>query len=82
MSIDCGAARELAQDYLDGTLRPADGALLDHHLRGCPYCPACYRALQAGVAALGRVGEQLIGQAEAVLAGALAQITAHPGQSD
>lgn len=52
MSVDCRRARELAQDFLDGTIGAEQARSLAAHLDVCPYCPPLYAALRAGVAAL------------------------------
>ena len=51
--IGCEGVRELAQDYLDGSLAPLERERLEHHLHACPPCRqmlAEYRRLFAALA--------------------------------
>jgi anti-sigma factor RsiW len=46
--MDCGRARELVEDELDGALAPIDARALEEHLASCPTC-ARERALLAEI---------------------------------
>ncbi len=51
--LSCGAARELASDYLDGDLDPGTAAALEDHLKSCTTCPPLVAALIGVIAELG-----------------------------
>jgi anti-sigma factor RsiW len=50
----CQQAVELATDYLEGALPPAQRRRFEAHLAGCPDCPECLAQLRAVIALAGR----------------------------
>jgi anti-sigma factor RsiW len=51
--MTCREIVELASDYLEGTLAPADLTQIEHHLDGCDGCTAYVAQLKATVLATG-----------------------------
>jgi RNA polymerase sigma-70 factor (ECF subfamily) len=43
--LECGEARDLASDLIDGELEEELAAAVKHHVATCPTCPALYRAM-------------------------------------
>lgn len=50
--LRCWEARSRVSDYLDDELTESERGLLEHHLAGCPTCPALYTSLVAARSAL------------------------------
>lgn len=51
--MTCWSARSRIDDYLADELTPAERTLVEHHLAGCPTCPALYASIVGVRAALG-----------------------------
>jgi predicted anti-sigma-YlaC factor YlaD len=52
--LNCAELVELATDWLEGALAPAERARFDEHLAGCAACRAYVEQVRATVALVGR----------------------------
>lgn len=61
----CQELVEVANDYLEGTMREEDRRRLESHLGDCPGCAAYLEQIRQTVDLLGRAGEETLSSDEA-----------------
>ena len=80
--MPCRDFVELATDYLEGRLSPADREAFERHLAICPDCQAYMDQMRATLAALGRIPEEsLSAEAREALLHAFSEWKAEAGPS-
>jgi len=59
-SMDCRALVELVNDYIEGSLAPADHRRFEEHLAACPFCARYLEQMRKTIALTGHLQERNI----------------------
>ena len=79
--MTCSEFVELATDYLEGRLAPAEAERFDAHMEVCPPCHYYLEQMRSTLTALGRIPEETISdEARAELLSAFTDFHSRPGE--